>query len=263
MDMSLRVQAYKQVREQILREGFERGSYTSEREIAAALGDMSRTPVREALAVLTATGLLDQVPQRGVAVRSIDTEEALRAVRLRLGMEPVMVEELISIEQPDLSAFEDAMEAMRAAYADGDEVEFMLADTEMHRQLADSGGFSTSVTGLQGLRDQVHLFRLEHPLTSDEMDTILSEHELLFSAVEEHDSERATAAITGHLLNAVERIEAAGEADTYAVATARTSSRARRSRSRRAVTVASVEEADTEVGGVDATAAGGAATAGA
>jgi DNA-binding GntR family transcriptional regulator len=210
--MSLRAEAYEKVRDEILRGGLELGARTSEREIAERV-EMSRTPVREALAVLVATGLLDQVPQVGVAVRRIDAEQALRAVRLRAGMEPVMVDELVSLDAGDLSKLRDGMSEMCSAYEGEDAVEFMLADTRMHTAVARLAGFNTSVTGLQGLRDQVHLFRRNHPLTREDMQAVLGEHDELMNALEARDEERAKHAITAHLAATRERIGAAQAGD--------------------------------------------------
>ncbi len=206
--MNLRAKAYEKVRDEVLRGRLKQGERTSEREIAEQRVGMSRTPVREALAVLVATGLLDQVPQVGVAVRRIDAGQALRAIRLRAGMEPVMVDELASLDT-DLSELRDAMYAMHSAYEGNNAVEFMLADTRMHTTLARLGGFNTSVTGLQGLRDQVHLFRLDYPQTRDDMQAILGEHEELMAAVEARDTEAAKRAITAHLIATRERIGSA------------------------------------------------------
>ncbi len=210
--MSLRAEAYEKVRDAVLRGGLELGEHTSEREIAEQLVHMSRTPVREALAVLVATGLLDQVPQVGVAVRRIDAEQALRAVRLRAGMEPVMVDELVSLDA-DLSGLREGMYEMCRAYEGQDEIEFMLADTRMHTAVARLAGFNTSVTGLQGLRDQVHLFRRDHPLTREDMQAVLGEHDELMNAMQARDEERAKRAITAHLAATRERIGAAQAGD--------------------------------------------------
>lgn len=210
--MSLRAEAYEKVRDEILRGGLEVGARTSEREIAEQRVGMSRTPVREALAVLVATGVLDQTPQVGVEVRRIGADQALRAVRLRAGMEPVMAEELAGIER-DLSELRAAIEEMGAALEASEQIEFMLADTRFHAALARLGGFDTSVTGLQGLRDQVHLFRLTHPLSSEEMQAVIGEHWELLVAFESRDRPRAVAAATGHLAATRERIEAASSGE--------------------------------------------------
>src|SRR5947209_8772550 len=118
--MGLRAEAYQKIREMILRGEIPLGERTSERVIAESYAYMSRTPVREALAVLTATGVLDQTPQVGVEVHGVDSEEALQALRLRIGMESVIVEELVGQGGVDSDELSLAMETMRSAFETGD-----------------------------------------------------------------------------------------------------------------------------------------------
>lgn len=207
--MSLRADAYTKIREMILRGRLSSGERTSERTIAERYVHMSRTPVREALAVLTATGVLDQIPQVGVEVRSIDADQTLQAVRLRMGMESVIVDELAGGSGIDSRELRDAMQTMESASQTGDRIEFMLADTRLHTELARLGGFTTSVTTLQGLRDRVHLFRLQQPLTEPQMREIVDEHRALISAIEDRDRSRADEAIRVHLEATKARIEGA------------------------------------------------------
>jgi DNA-binding GntR family transcriptional regulator len=207
--MSLRAEAYENIREKILRRELAFDELTSERVIAEEHVHMSRTPVREALAVLIATGVLEQTPQVGVRVRHIDAEQALRAVRLRIGMEPVMADEVASLSDPNLAELQGAVSDMIHAYERDDEIAFMLADTHLHTELARQGGFATSVTGLQGLRDEVHLFRLDTPLTSSEMSDVLREHAALIEAIEGHHPRRAEHAAIAHLQATRARIDGA------------------------------------------------------
>jgi DNA-binding GntR family transcriptional regulator len=197
--MNLRAEAYETIRDEILHRRLAFDELTSEREIAEEYVHMSRTPVREALAVLIATGVLEQTPQVGVKVRRIDADQASRAVRLRMGMEPVMVNEITSLSDLDLSELQDATTAALTAYQEDDRIAFMLADTRLHAGLARAGGFTTSITGLQGLRDEVHLFRLDNPLSPVEMSEILREHADLLEAIEARDGQRAQDAALAHL----------------------------------------------------------------
>lgn len=206
--MTLRAEAYAQIREGILRGHALFDERTSERAIAEHYLGVSRTPVREALAVLEATGVVNQIPQVGVEVHAIDVDEALQAVNLRLAMESVIVDELAGSGDRDLDPARSAIDRMRSAGESRDPIEFMLADTDLHTELARVGGFGTSVTALQGLRDRVHLFRLEHPLTPSQMAEVLDEHLALIGAIEDGDPSRAGAELRSHLAATQARIEA-------------------------------------------------------
>jgi len=170
---------------------------------------MSRTPVREALAVLTATGVIEQIPQVGIEIRRIGSDEASRAVQLRIGMESVVVAEVSVQERRESDELTAAMDTMVSASEAHDHAEFMLADTRLHVELARLGGFGTSLTALQGLRDRVHLFRLQQPLTEEQMQDVLEEHGALLNAIQTGDQSAAGEAIRVHLDMTRTRIEGA------------------------------------------------------
>jgi DNA-binding GntR family transcriptional regulator len=210
--MTLRADAYKRIREAILRRELGFAERTSERALARRYFDEgSRTPVREALAVLAATGIVEQIPQVGVEVRRIDSDEALRAVRLRAGMEPVIVEALVSRGGLDSAGLRRSLEAMESAFNESEPIDFMLADTDFHTELTRLGGFGTSLTALEGMRDRVHLFRLIQPMRDSEMREVIDEHSRILGALEGDTPDAAVDTICAHLDATQGRIEAAAE----------------------------------------------------
>src|SRR2546421_13031594 len=80
------VAATELIRQAILDGRLEPGSRLKEEELARELG-ISRTPVREALLVLQAEGLVDAVPNRGAVVRSHDANDLEDLYQLRALLE--------------------------------------------------------------------------------------------------------------------------------------------------------------------------------
>jgi DNA-binding GntR family transcriptional regulator len=74
------------IREAILDGRFTPGLRLKEERLAAQLG-ISRTPIREALLLLQAEGLIEAVPNRGAFVRSFDVVELLDMYELRALLE--------------------------------------------------------------------------------------------------------------------------------------------------------------------------------
>jgi DNA-binding GntR family transcriptional regulator len=74
------------IREAILDGRFTPGLRLKEERLAAELG-ISRTPIREALLLLQAEGLVEAVPNRGAFVRSFDVVELLEMYELRALLE--------------------------------------------------------------------------------------------------------------------------------------------------------------------------------
>ena len=74
------------IREAIIDGRLVPGERLKEEELARELG-LSRTPIREALAVLQAEGLVDTAPNRGATVREHDAEDLDDLYRLRALLE--------------------------------------------------------------------------------------------------------------------------------------------------------------------------------
>jgi GntR family transcriptional regulator, rspAB operon transcriptional repressor len=91
------------IRQQILRAELRPGEIVIEPELAQQYG-VSKTPVREALQMLTVEGLVTVLPRKGYMVRSLSFHDVREVMDLRLILEPPLVaaaarnvtEELIS-----------------------------------------------------------------------------------------------------------------------------------------------------------------------
>src|SRR5438132_711753 len=71
------------------------GQKSSEQRIADLLGGMSRTPVREAVAILARDGVLVQRPQVGVWVRPVSTRELLELTQIVYQIELLAADYLV------------------------------------------------------------------------------------------------------------------------------------------------------------------------
>ena len=85
--MSTRVEAVTvKLREMIVAQELPAGSRVPERDLAEALG-VSRTPVRVALGILEAEGLVSGVPNRGFVVSDFSIDDVLSAFDVRGALE--------------------------------------------------------------------------------------------------------------------------------------------------------------------------------
>lgn len=78
----MRDEAYSRLKDAIQRLVLEPGSVMSDSDLARRLG-MSRTPVREALALLEKDLLVTRVPNRGVVIRSLTIDEVIQVMQMR------------------------------------------------------------------------------------------------------------------------------------------------------------------------------------
>jgi DNA-binding GntR family transcriptional regulator len=191
--------AYAHLREAILSARFEPGRKLSENELAAQLG-VSRTPVREALAILRDERLVAIVPQLGTFVTLISEQavadaafvrEALECAAIRLAAERAVPEQL-ALLQANLTAQERAQRADDAAAFD-------RLDEELHRTLCEVSGRSIAwdlSRRANGHLDRVRRLSLPEPGYLGEM---VAEHRAVVAAIADADADRAEATLRHHL----------------------------------------------------------------
>ena len=85
---------FQTLRANILSCDFKPGEALSENALAAAFG-VSRTPVRDALAKLSACGLIDTFPQRGSAVSMISHSRVRELAFMRAVLEKAVIRQAV------------------------------------------------------------------------------------------------------------------------------------------------------------------------
>src|SRR6476659_1173300 len=131
--------AYRQVRAAIVENRYPPGQRLVEQRIAEELG-LSRTPVREALRMLEAEGLVVSERNRGAMVRPLSTTEVVDLYGLRIRLESyaveVATERATEAELGDLVEAADAFGEVRRV-ADVDAVEGVRLLHEANRRYHD------------------------------------------------------------------------------------------------------------------------------
>ena len=91
LPLSLRDQAYIEIKRRINRLEYRPGVYLNEAQITRQL-KIGRTPVHQALDRLMLEGLVQVIPRKGVVVQSISLDEVLSILEVRLVNEIYCVE---------------------------------------------------------------------------------------------------------------------------------------------------------------------------
>lgn len=95
-NVPLSQRAYEILRRQLITRELEPGTVLSEQQVASSL-DMSRTPVREALARLQNENLLKYVPQKGVSVREMTVRDFIDVATLFRALQTFSVAEMVEL----------------------------------------------------------------------------------------------------------------------------------------------------------------------
>lgn len=176
------------------------GSFIDEPALCERL-DISRTPLREALKVLTAEGLLRHEPRRGCFVYQIterDLDDIFPVIALLEGR--CAYEAAQRVTQGDLRALEAQHERLRDCARSGDIAAYYEANHVIHEAIIELSDNRWLAQTIGGLRKILRLSRLQSLQAEGRMEQSLSEHLAVFAALQAHDCDGAEAAMRTHLL---------------------------------------------------------------
>lgn len=196
---SLHNEVAAQLRERIFAGLLAPGSFVDELALCNELA-ISRTPLREALKVLTAEGLLTHQPRRGCFVSEIterDLDQIFPVIALLEGR--CAYEAANNATDADLDALQQLHERLsRHAQARriNDYYDVNFAIHEAIITLANNRWLGQVIGDLRKL---VKLARLQQLHAPGRLDQSLSEHMAVFAALKARDAEGAEAAMRTHL----------------------------------------------------------------
>jgi DNA-binding GntR family transcriptional regulator len=194
-----RERAYDFVKNSVLTDPANQGQFVSEQEVAARIG-VSRTPIREALLMLSAEGLVQLVPNRGAYIAPLTGKELRELVELRGLLERFAAEKTIGNGTVPLGAMRTLLEQQGRLEGPDDAEEFIGCDAAFHQVLIDAAGselLSRTYRGLRARQVRAGLVALFHEPARQS--AVLSEHAEILGALADSDAARAVAAIDDHL----------------------------------------------------------------
>ncbi|RZI72689.1 MAG: GntR family transcriptional regulator [Variovorax sp.] len=208
---SLHDEVAARLREQIFAGTLAPGSFLDEAGLCAAL-EISRTPLREALKVLTAEGLLRHEPRRGCFVNEVterDLDEIFPVIALLEGRCAFEAARNVSdAELEELETMHDKLMRHAKAQRLNDYYATNLLIHEAIIRLADNRWLAQTITDLRKI---LKLARLQQLRAPGRLAQSLSEHLAVFAALKARDSEGAEAAMRTHLLRQREALREVGQ----------------------------------------------------
>jgi DNA-binding GntR family transcriptional regulator len=187
------------------------GQWVDEKALAAAW-QISRTPLREALKVLAAEGLVELVPQRGCRVVELTDTDALQLFPVMALLEGRCAHEA-ALRADDaalasLQALHDELERHAAA---GDRDAYYRANHAFHSrvQALAANRWLDRATG--DLRRFMRLWRGRQLALPGRIAQSIAEHRVLLAALRARDAAAAERAMQAHLmaqLQALQRLQA-------------------------------------------------------
>jgi DNA-binding GntR family transcriptional regulator len=184
------------------------GQKLVEKEIAAAF-NVSRTPLREALARLVNIGVAVSIPYRGIFVRCISAVHAREIYELRIGIEGVAA--MFAAERAsdnDLSRLKNLLSAMDREEDTGDDAASLkLLNEQFHRAIAEATGNTVLVAQIDDLWGWVSLTRTNAWSATGRGGTSRIEHHAICEAIFRHDPAKARQLAEDHARRAWTNVE--------------------------------------------------------
>jgi DNA-binding GntR family transcriptional regulator len=181
------------------------GQRIFEKKICEMKG-VSRIPVREALRLLQAQGVVRTEPNRGTYVTGF-TEELHEMAELRLAVERIALRRIIERKTPKAliaSQLSVAIEAMRRAVEIGDRLALCQADLWFHDRIIDLAASPMLEATWRLLARGVLVFMMrEHGESSHPLSLWIAEHEELLAILESDSSPVLDEHIEQHIFSGV------------------------------------------------------------
>jgi DNA-binding GntR family transcriptional regulator len=199
--VSLREQAYSEIKRRINRLDYRPGACLNEAQISRAL-KIGRTPVHQALDRLMLEGLVQVIPRKGVIVQPISLDQVLQILEARLVNEPYCAG--LAAERSDgghISRMQALLASAGPMIRSRDRERLMNLDRAFHRLISDAA--QNSIIGYILLMLHERSLRFWFIAFADDLQLrrILDEHRAILAAIKRRDRVDAEAAMRAHIVS--------------------------------------------------------------
>ncbi len=194
------------LRQRIFKRELEPGSWIDELKIAEAYG-ISRTPLREALKVLAAEGLVTMKVRRGAYVTEVSERDLADVYHLLSLLESDAASVVAAAAtEPQIEALKSLHQELEACAKPGKQnrVRFFEINEHFHMLLLELANNRWRNQMVADLRKVMKLNRHNSLLKSGRMDESLKEHRALMAAIVVRDSALAMQRMREHFKNGLE-----------------------------------------------------------
>ena len=194
----LRVQVYNYLVDQILNWDLKPGDSIAESKLASEF-NISRTPVREAVRQLAASGILESKPNCNTTVAKWNDEKILQLEIVRTDMENLAAK--LAIIYGNNSEFQEMHKFSSACYEAGKNnniVDLLKSDSAFHMEIAKIAKNDLLYKFLREVHDQIQFllcWRKDFLISADKQ---YMQHEQIIEALKKRDEKEVLRLLTHH-----------------------------------------------------------------
>ncbi len=175
------------------------GAKINERELVAALR-VSRTPLREAIKMLAAEGLVELVPHRGAAALSLGETDVRHTFEVMAELEALSGELAAQrITPAEMVALEALQVQMMVAFTDRDLSAYYRFNGEIHGAINAAARNPVLATTYRQLNARLQALRYRSNLDEAKWSRAAREHDQMIEALGARDAPRMRALLLAHL----------------------------------------------------------------
>jgi DNA-binding GntR family transcriptional regulator len=163
---------------------------------------VSRAPIREALRILEAQGIVEGVPQRGLSVCRFDAKRRADVYEIRHALERITIPKaaiLLRAEPRAAERLERLIDDMALHAARDDRLAMNEADLAFHGELCRLAGNAVLVNLWRGLSRQVLIILALETTPDVPLSAIHAQHVTLLAVMRADDPAQLDAAIESHI----------------------------------------------------------------
>jgi DNA-binding GntR family transcriptional regulator len=228
----------KRLREMVVEGAWQPGEIIPELSVCAEL-QVSRTPIREALKVLAAEGLVDVLPRQGARIRIMAPAEARQIFEATGDIEAAAGRRACArASEAAIRRIGRLHGQMQAAYEQGQRRAYFEANQAIHRAIVEAGG-NTVLSGIHQ-RLSARMRRIRYACTNEpeSWKQAMDEHEQIMRSLAARDAERLADVLVRHMQGGWQRVSAFVNAEKLAAAPRATPARGTGRRQRAGQSVA-------------------------
>lgn len=187
------------LREHIVMDHFQPGQRLPERTLAVEL-QVSRTPLREALKILAAEGLVVISPNRGAVVAEVSPADMQEKLYVLSVLEQAAAElACVSATDDDLAELQALHFEMKAAFLRRDQQNYFRLNQEIHNRIVSLSNNATLIEMHGTLSRQLYRVRYLSNDKKEKWAKAMEEHEAIMSALEARDAVKVGEVLRHHL----------------------------------------------------------------
>lgn len=203
---TLHAEVVELVRKMILGGELEPGKKIHEQQLCLQF-DISRTPLREALKVLAAEGMVELLPQRGARVAVINEDELNELFPIIASLEALAGElACANVRDKDIERIRSMHESMIQAYGSGDHFAYSRFNRSIHMAIFEIAGNSALTALYQSMEHRIRSIRHTARQTPDDWQTAVEDHGKILVALEKRDAETLARILKTHVKNTADMV---------------------------------------------------------